>query len=53
MDHSDLAIILPFKNRLMLKILGISDDLNDILDELDTILSWMIPMLDTCLENEP
>ena len=38
MDQSDLAIKLAFKNRLMLKILGTSDDLNDILDELDTIL---------------
>ena len=38
MDQSDLAIKLTFKNRLMLKILGVSDDLDDILDELDTIL---------------
>ena len=38
MDQSDLAIKLAFKNRLKLKILGTSDDLNDILDELDTIL---------------
>ena len=38
MDQSDLAIKLAFKNRLMLKILGISANLNDILDELDTIL---------------
>ena len=38
MVQSDLAIKLAFKNRLMLKILGTSDDLNDILDELDTIL---------------
>ena len=29
---------LAFKNRQMLKILGISANLNDILDELDTIL---------------
>ena len=38
MDQSDLAIKLAFKNRLMLKILGISANINDILDELDTIL---------------
>ena len=38
MDQSDLAIKLAFKNRLMLKILGVSSNLNDILDELDTIL---------------
>ena len=38
MDQSDLAIKLAFKNRLMLKILAISANLNDILDELDTIL---------------
>ena len=38
MDQSDLAIKLAFKNRLMLKILGISANLNDILDELGTIL---------------
>ena len=38
MDQSDLAIKLTFKNRLMLKILAISANLNDILDELDTIL---------------
>ena len=30
--ESDLAIKLVFKNRLMLKILGISAKLNDILD---------------------
>ena len=35
---SELAIKLAFKNRLKLKILGTSDDLNDILDEPDTIL---------------
>ena len=38
MDQSDLAIKLALKNMLMLKILGNSDNLNDILDELDTIL---------------
>ena len=38
MDQSDLAIKLDFKNRLMSQILGISANLNDILDELDTIL---------------
>ena len=38
MDQSDLAIKLAFKNRLMLKILGVFANLNDILDELDTIL---------------
>ena len=37
-DQSDLAIKLAFKNRLKLKIVGIYNDLNDILDELDTIL---------------
>ena len=36
--QSDLVIKFALKNRLMLKILGISNDLNDILDELDTIL---------------
>ena len=38
MDQSDLAIKLAFKNRQMLKIVGISANLNDILDELGTIL---------------
>jgi hypothetical protein len=38
MDQSDLAIKLAFKNNLILKILAISANLNDILDELDTIL---------------
>ena len=38
MDQSDLAIKLAFKNRQMLKILGISANLKDILDELGTIL---------------
>ena len=38
MDQSDLTIKLAFKNRLILKILGISATLNDILDDLDTIL---------------
>ena len=36
--QSDQAINLAFKNRLILKILCISNDLNNILDELDTIL---------------
>ena len=36
--HSDLTIKLAFKKRLMLKISAISNDLNNILDELDTIL---------------
>ena len=38
MDQSELAIKLAFKSRLMLKVLGIFDEVNDILDELDTIL---------------
>ena len=38
MDQSDLAIKLAFKNRQMLKILGISANLRDNLDELGTIL---------------
>ena len=38
MDQSDLAIKLSFKNRLILKIQGISANLNDILEELDAIL---------------
>ena len=39
MVQSDLAIKLAFKNRLiLLKILGISVNLNNILDELDTIM---------------
>ena len=38
MDQSDLAIKLAFKDRQMLTVLGISANLNDILDELDTIL---------------
>ena len=38
MDQSDLAIKLAFKNNLILKILAISANLNDILDELGTIL---------------
>ena len=38
MDQSDLAIKLAFKDRLLLKILATSANLNDILDELDTIL---------------
>ena len=36
--HSDLTIKLAFKKRLMLKISAISNDLNNILDELHTIL---------------
>ena len=36
--------------RLVLKILDISDDLNDILDELDSIL---VPMIGACVEHNP
>ena len=53
MDQSDLAIKLAFKNNLILKILAISANLNDILDELDTILdnpydrhlSWTLTLI--------
>ena len=38
MDQSDICHQLAFKNRRILKILGISANLNDILDKLDTIL---------------
>ena len=43
MDQSDLAIKLAFKNR---QILGISANLNDILDDLDTILDDLNTILD-------
>ena len=38
MDQSDLTIKLASKNWLILKILGVSANINDILDELGTIL---------------
>ena len=47
----DLAIKLAFKNRLMLKTLSICNNLNDILDELDTILDD--PYDGTCPEHKP
>ena len=59
MDQSDMAIKLAFKNRQMLKILGISANLKDILDELGTILddpydmylSWTWAFLDSIKIN--